>query len=133
MWGGLPEDWEPGFHHAELEGEVYANYHRRPILMRAFGRGDHVRINRHIYLIGNRWYDHRAFAEASVDLTFKNRSKQYSGAIATTLLHFPASRKLDLVAGLVETFADGRSELGQAWGPVLNILGRNRGTLDVVW
>lgn len=106
---------------------------RRPTLMRAFGKGDHRQMIRHISLIGKRWYDHRAFAEGSVDLTFKNRSRQYSGAIATTLLHFPNLRKLDLGAGLVETFADGRSELGQVWAPVLNILRRNRGPLGVVW
>lgn len=133
MFGNLPADWDTEFNRFEPEIEVRENYWRRASLLGSFGRNDHRQMIRHISLVGDRWWDHHAFAQDSLDLAQKERSRQYSGVIAPTLLHFPNLRKLDLVVGLVETFADWKGELGQAWQPVLNILRRNRGVLGVVW
>ncbi|TID17002.1 hypothetical protein E6O75_ATG09768 [Venturia nashicola] len=133
MFGGLPDDWNAEFNRFEVDVELRVNYWRRPSLLRDFRKENHRQMIRHISLAGDRWWDHHAFGEESVDLIQKERSRQYSGVIAGTLLHFPNLKKLDLVAGLVETFSDWRGELGQVWAPVLNILRRNRGILGVVW
>ncbi|RDI89891.1 hypothetical protein Vi05172_g645 [Venturia inaequalis] len=133
MLGGFPDDWDAEFNCFELDVELRVDYSRRPSLPRRIGKGDHRQMIRHLSLVGDRWWDHHAFAEDSVDVAQKEGLRQYSSVIAHSLLHFPNLRKLDLLAALVETFSDWRGEVGQIWAPVLNILRRNRGTLGVVW
>jgi hypothetical protein len=59
--------------------------------------------------------------------------RQQSSAIANALITFPNLRRLDLGTGIVATFTDPYTKIGQAWQPILKILRRNNGELNIMW
>lgn len=59
--------------------------------------------------------------------------RQQSRAIANPLIMLPNLLKLDLGAGIVATFTDPYTKIGQAWQPILKILRRNNGELNIMW
>lgn len=120
--------------------EVFKNYrlHVHKLLKplnveQGFGKFNHRQLIRHISLVGEKWDEPHGLLFADVDMERKNRIREKSGAIANALLLFPNLKRLDIGAGIVETFVDPRSEIGQCWQPILQILRRNDGCVNVVW
>ncbi|QDS74264.1 hypothetical protein FKW77_003196 [Venturia effusa] len=84
---------------------------------------------RRISVIGGGWYDQVEYGPE--DYGEKDRTSYYSSGIASFLFVFPNLTELTLGVGMVSTFMDNATELGQWWQAILNVLRRNDGILKV--
>ncbi|KAE9973513.1 hypothetical protein EG327_009043 [Venturia inaequalis] len=84
---------------------------------------------RRVSLVGGSWCDQIEYGPT--DLDELDRTSYYSGGVANFLVGFPNLGELLLGVGMVSTFMDSSTELGQRWQCILNVLRRSCGTLKV--